>query len=147
LTDEREEEGEGVFSDADGAAAGSAHDEDAAFSGGFEVDVIDTNAGAADGAEMRSFVEEVGGDFGGGAYDEGVGVREFGEQSVFGGEDDLPVGLILEELDAAVGDFIGYDDFHWFAGLEGRFCADGRCGVILLRPSGEIFWVNVRQQR
>ena len=112
LTNEGEEECESVLGDADGAAARSAHDEDAAFRGGFEVDVVDANAGAADGAEVGSFVEEVGGDFGGAPDDEGVGGREFGEERVFVGEDDLPVGLIPEELDAAVADLVGYDDFH-----------------------------------
>ena len=62
---------------------------------------------------MRCVGKEVGGDFGGGANDESVGRRKFGEEGVFGGEDDVPAGLSFEELNAAVGDFIGYDDFHF----------------------------------
>jgi len=49
-----------------------------------------------------------GGDFGGAADDQRFGVGDFRVDGVLGGQDDVPAGLLLEELHSSVADLVGY---------------------------------------
>ena len=89
----RDHEAEGELGDGDGVGAGGVHDDDAAAGGGSGVDVVDAYAGAADDAELRRGLEQLGVGLHGGADDEGVGVGEFGGEAVLdlvGGDDCQP---------------------------------------------------------
>jgi hypothetical protein len=81
-------------------------------SGGVHVHVIDANSGAAYDAEAAGLVEETGGDAGGTADDEAIGVGNFGGERSSSGEYNLPAKF-SQQLDAALADFVRDDDFHF----------------------------------
>ena len=69
---EGDHEGEGVFCGRDGIPSWGIHDDDAGGRGGGHIDVVDADAGAADGFELSGFGEDLGGDLGLGADDDAV---------------------------------------------------------------------------
>ncbi len=71
-------EGEGVFGGGDGVGVGGVHDENAGFGGGFDIDVVDADAGAGDGFEFAGFAEIEIGTFDAGADNDAVIVAEGG---------------------------------------------------------------------
>jgi len=113
LTGEGDHEAEGELGDGDGIGAGSVHDDDAAAGGGFGIDVVDTDAGAADDAETGAGGHEGIVDLDCGADDEGIGVGEGGGKvfDLVVGED-LPAGFGLEDSEGGGRDFFREDDFQ-----------------------------------
>ena len=73
---QRHEQGDGLLGGADGVAAGRVHDDDALARGGGDVDVIDADAGAGDGAQLAGIFEQLGGDGRAAADDDAVGEAE-----------------------------------------------------------------------
>ncbi len=82
-----------MLGDADGIAARRVHDQNAAAGGGVEIDVVHTDAGAADDAEPRGGAEERVGNASGAADDERIGIGQGGCQRGRTGQDDFPAGL------------------------------------------------------
>ena len=116
-TGDREEEGEGVFGDGGGVAAGGIRDQDAAAGGDLDVDVVDANTGAADDAKLIRFFEKLRGNFGGGADDEAGGVSQFGGERGGIGGDDLPARR-AQDFEATRANFIRDDYFHGVRFME-----------------------------
>ena len=79
---QRDHQAEGQLGDGDGVGAGRVHHDDAAVRGGVGVDVVDADAGAADDAQLRRGLQQLGVDLHGGADDERVGVGELGGEAV-----------------------------------------------------------------
>jgi len=102
--------GEGELGGRDGVARGRVHHDDAALGGGFDVDVVDAHAGAADADEALGGGEDFAGDLGLGADQDGVHVRDQAQDLLGGGAvgfDDLIPGLGFEEGDSGGRDLVG----------------------------------------
>src|ERR1700693_4915731 len=124
-----------MFGDADGVAAGGVHYQDAAASGGIHVHVVYANSCAADDAEAVGFVEKFGGDAGGAADDQAVGVGNLSLECSRCGENNLPARF-TQELDSVLADFIRDDDFHFGkpSGDPSRNCAKRVSLMCVLAP-------------
>ena len=77
---EGEDKGNGVLGGGHGVARGGVDDGDAASCGGFQVDVVDAHAGSAHDLEVRPGFQDVGGDLGVAADDEGFAVGDAVEE-------------------------------------------------------------------
>ena len=73
---QREHQRAGVLGDADAVGARRVDDQDAAAAGGRHVDVVHAGAGAADDAQARAALEQIGGDLGRAANEQRVGVGQ-----------------------------------------------------------------------
>ena len=80
MAGEGENESDGVLGGGHGVARGSVNDGNAAPGGGFEVDVVDADARPADDLEVRPGFEDVSGDLGVAADDEGFAVGDAVEE-------------------------------------------------------------------
>jgi hypothetical protein len=100
-----------MFGDTHRVSPRSAHDQDAAASGFFEIDIVHAYPGAADDAKARGLVEKFSGNSGGAAHNEGVGVGDFFVESIFVGKNDVPAGA-TKEFDTAFADFVGNNNFQ-----------------------------------
>ena len=101
-----------MFGNADGTSSRRAHDQDTALGGFVEIDIVDADAGPADGPQFLGTVEQIGGNFGRAAHNQGIGVGELRVERVLGGLDDVPTGLLLKQLHSAIADLVRYDNFH-----------------------------------
>ena len=124
LAGEGEHQRDGVLGRRDRVAVRRVHDDDAAAGGGWDVDVVDADTGAADDLEVRGGGEDVGGDLRRGADREAVVVGDDGFQFVLR-EADLHVDVdaaILEDLHGSRGQLIRDQDFGhgWCSGNAGR---------------------------
>ncbi len=81
LARQREHQPDGELGDGNGIGAGRIHDHDAAARGGFGIDVVDANAGAADDAQLGRLLHQGVVHLHGGADDERVGIGESGRQA------------------------------------------------------------------
>ena len=109
-TREGEEVGERQLGGGDGVARGGVHHDDAALGSGFDVDVVDAYAGAADADKAVGGGEDFAGDLGLGADQDGVDVRDQLQDLLRGGAvglDDLIAGLGFEEGDSGGRDLVG----------------------------------------
>ena len=100
--------------DGDGVGARRIHDDDAAMGGGRDVDVVDAYTGAADDAELRRGLQQLGIDLNGGADDQGIGVGQFGGEAVLNlvVGDYVPARLLLEDGKGGRRDFFCENDLH-----------------------------------
>jgi hypothetical protein len=106
----RQHQGQRVFRHRDGVAAGGVHHQHACVGGGFEIDVIDADAGAANHSQLGSALEDGSIDLHRAADDEGIGAGKMRCKFFGAGDDDAPVGLRLEQLDAGGGKGFGDHD-------------------------------------
>ena len=100
--------------DADAVGARRVHDDDAARAGGGDVDVVDAGAGAGDHPQAWRGGDQGGGDFGGAADDERVGVGEIGGEWVgraAGAGVDVPA-FGAQEIERGGGKIVGDNNFH-----------------------------------
>ena len=111
LPGESEQERERMLGDADRVSTGRAHYQDPAPRGFFEVDVIDANAGTANDAQARRFLQQLGSHFRGAANNEGIRVRDLGVEIVLGRQDDVPAGA-AQQFYAAFTDLVCNNNFH-----------------------------------
>src|ERR1700704_2352934 len=100
-----------MLGDANRVSTGRAHYQDAAPRGFFQVDVIDANAGTADDAETRSFLQQFGSSFRGAPHHEGIRIRDLGVEIVLGRQDDIPAGA-AQQFYATFTDLICNNNFH-----------------------------------
>lgn len=94
-----------MFGGGNGVAARGVHDDDAVFGGGFDIDVIDANASAADGFQVFGGFEDFGGDFGLAADDEGGNALEGFDELIFfetGFDNDFEETARSEFIDTAL---------------------------------------------
>ena len=123
LAGQGEHHGDGVLGRGDGVAVRRVHHHDAAGGGGFDVDIVHADAGAADDFQVGGGVEQFLGDFGGGADGEAVIVADDGAQ-VGGGEAGFQIDLdaaVAEDVDGGGGEFVADQDFgHWMGALYAR---------------------------
>lgn len=113
---EGEHEAEGVFGGGDGIAGGRIHYDHPVLGGGGDIDVIDADAGAADGFEIGCSLENFGGYFRLAADDDAFIFFGDGEEFVFalaGDDVDVDIGIGLKFSDANFGDGIGDEDGVW----------------------------------
>ena len=158
---EGQHEREGVFRDADAVSAGRVHHQDAAMRGRFDVDIVDSDAGAADHAKALGFFEQLSRDAGGAADDQAVGIREFARQGCGGGRNNFPA-CFAEQLKPAVTYFVGDDNFHGNErsgrtsrcqmhggkevrsrrGLRYKLRVRAACAILLRRESDEMGYIE-----
>ena len=108
---EREHEADGVLGGGDRVAERRVDDDDAARGGRFEVDVVDADAGAADGAKLLAGGEYPGGHLGFAADDQRV-VRGDDAQELVRRQAgaDIDLGFPGEDVDAVLGDRVRDED-------------------------------------
>jgi hypothetical protein len=114
MTRQGEHEGHRQLGNAHAVRTRRVHDDDAACAGGVDVDVVDTGAGAGDGAKPRRGLDQRGSDFGGASNDQrvsgleiiGQGVRSPARSGV-----DLPA-LGAEEVDRGCRKIVGNNYSH-----------------------------------
>ena len=113
LAGEGDHKAEGEFGDGDGVGTRGVHNDDAAAGGGFGIDIVDADSGAADDAEVGRGGHKGIVDLDGGADDKGVGVGErFGEILDLVVGEDLPTGFGLKNGERGGGNLFGEDDFQ-----------------------------------
>ncbi len=96
---------------ANGASARRAHHQNPALGGFVQINVVHANAGAAHNPQPRRVIQQRGGNFGGAAHDQRIGISQFRVQIVFGGENYVPAGL-LQEFNSAVADLVRNNNLH-----------------------------------
>lgn len=108
---EGHEEGDGLFGRGDRVTFRCVDDDDAAFGGSRDVDVIDADASAADNLELVGGFEDVAGDLGFATNDECVVVAN-NRDELIGLETGahFDVTNAAEHFDAFVGDGVGYEN-------------------------------------
>ena len=114
LARQREQLRHGQFRDADAVGSWRVHDDNAATAGGFDVHVVHARTGAGDRAELRGGGNNVGGDLGGAAHDNGVGLRQVAFQ-LLGGSPRTGIhcpSLGAEEFDGGLGQVVSYNNEH-----------------------------------
>ncbi len=113
---EGHEHGESEFGGGYGISAGGIHDHDAVLGSGFDVDIIDADAGAADDLEVGGGFDDCAGDFGFGADDEGGYVLEEGQQfcfrQAFGEDGDFELRAFLESGNTFRRDGVADENVH-----------------------------------
>ncbi len=106
--------GDGMLGRGYRIAEGRVHHDDAALGGDRHVDIVDTDAGAADDAQLLGGGEHLLGDLGGGADGEPVVIADHGEQlflvlAEIGQVVDLDAAD-LEDLDGGLGQLVGNEN-------------------------------------
>src|SRR5687767_186017 len=113
----RHQHREGQFGGGDGVAAGGVHDHDPAAGGGFDIDVVHSDASATDDPELGGGFHDVAGDLGLGPDDHGRDVFDDGDEFVlleaFIEDNDLEVLALLQQVDAFGRDRITNQNFHF----------------------------------
>ncbi len=112
LAGQREHHGDGVLGGGDRVAEGGVHHHDPSGGGGWDVDVVDADAGAADDLEARGRGDDVLVGLGVGADDQAVVIADHGDQLVFR-EAGLDVGVdaaLAEDLDGGGAEGVGDED-------------------------------------
>jgi hypothetical protein len=104
---EREQQRHRVLGGGDDVGLRRVGDDDPPLGGGLHVDVVDADAGAADGLQLRGALEDVGGELGRGADEDAVVLADAVEVVAL-----LDVEVLLEEGDAGRADLLGDEHLH-----------------------------------
>ena len=112
LARESQQKSKGVLRDADGIAAGRAHDQHASPGGLIEIDVVDANPGAAYHPKSRRLIHQFRGNLGRASNDQSVRVGKLSVDGLFSGQHNVPPSLLFEQLDSPLTDLVGNNDFH-----------------------------------
>ncbi|MNC24978.1 hypothetical protein D3C75_730510 [compost metagenome] len=108
---------EGQLAGGDGVAVRRIHNNDAAFGGGFQIDVVHAYTGAADNLQVFGGFHHSGVDLGLAADHHGIIVGDDFHQHILGhgGLDvHLNIGSILKQLNTLIADSIQYQYFYHF---------------------------------
>jgi len=120
MTRERNDQRDRVFGGRDVVAFGRVHDDDTAFGGGGDIDIVDADAGATHDAKVLGGREDLGGHLRVRANDEAVRVLDQLEEFVgraVGLVHDFDSGGLLEDGDSFFREGIGNDDFRHLCSL------------------------------
>ena len=107
-------EGQRLFGRGHAVGPGRVHDDHAAHGGRFDVNVVDTHAGAADDAQLLARGQHVGRDLRAAADDQRVILRDDFEQLLLahtGLHVDVHVVMLFQALQGGRAEFVGDEDF------------------------------------
>ena len=114
VASDTDKEGKGMLGGGDGIATGSVHDDDTTARCGIHIDIVHAHTGAADDLQVRSGLQNSGGDFGLAADDESREFRDdFDNLSLrqTGFDNNLESAAGGEFIDSTLGHGIGYENF------------------------------------
>ncbi len=114
-----------MLGDADAVRAGCVDDQDPAGARRGDVDVVDAGAGTRNDAQPRRGREEIGGDSGGAADEQGIGVREVTSEGRGGAARpgiNFPAGFGAEEIQRGSRQVVGDEDFQLSDSSRGTAC-------------------------
>ncbi len=115
---QRNHESDGVFSDRNCIRAGCVHYHDAFAGGSVGIDVVHTNSGASDDAQLLRRLDQLGVYIGCRAHDKRVGVPDSGCQIAhLLVSDNFEIRLVAEDLERCRRNFFSYKDFHEDLGM------------------------------
>jgi hypothetical protein len=110
---EREQHRHRVLGGGDDVRLRGVDDDDAALGRGGDVDVVDADAGAADDAEARALLDQVGGHLRRRADEDAVVLADASRQiEVVCVERGVDVEVLAQQLDAAGADLLGDEDLR-----------------------------------